>query len=116
MLGEVDRLLRAGLHALLKYADRLLRVQIVEDDSFITAYGNYLPYFVWINPTHVNVCSNVVRIAKFDKAHVLAAVEQCLVTDCAYPLRRAPQEIIEDRPVMRGQVPQRVHVVADRSQ
>src|SRR5258708_18422813 len=72
MLGVVDRLLRAGLHALLEDADRLLWVQIVEDDSFITAYGNYLPYFIRINPTHVNVCSNVVRIAKLDKAHILA--------------------------------------------
>src|SRR5437667_4268190 len=102
--------------ALLKHAYLLNSVQVIEDDPLITFDDDDLSSFVWIGPANMNVSKNIVRIAERDEPNIVTAVAQYLASDRTHPLGRAAEEVVEDRDVVRGEVPKGINVASDGAQ
>src|SRR4029077_20555756 len=112
-LAIVQRLLLQSTYSLFKHPDLLNPVEIVENDTLVTPDDDDLASLVGICPAHVNVTNNVSWITEGNKSHIVTAISQYLAAHCAYPLRHTVEQVVEDGNVVRGQIPERVHIAAD---
>src|SRR5262245_62132663 len=104
------------LHAFLEDAHVLGGVQIVESDPCIAPDDDELSNLVRVGPADVNVSDHVVRVTERDEADVLANAPENAPADSADPLRFCVEQEVEDRHVVRRQIPDRVYVRANRAE
>ena len=91
-------------------------VEIVEHDAAVAAHGHDFADLVRVRPADVNVADHLVGVTERRKADVLAARPEHGRRDGRCPQRLFVQQVVENRHVVRRQVPERVHVLADRAQ
>src|SRR5215468_6381766 len=106
-----DRL--ADRYAALEDAHALHVVQVVEDDAAAAADDDDLAHLVRVGPADVDVADHAVAVAERGERDVVAVGAQHARADGRGPLRLRLQQIVEDRDVVGGQIPHRVHVVTD---
>ena len=106
----------AHRHAALEDPDPLDVVEVVEDDATAAANGHDFAHLVGIGPTHVNVPNHVVLEAERRKGDVFAAGLQDAGPDSRRPQRLVVEQEVEDRDVVRREVPCRVHIRANRAE
>jgi hypothetical protein len=112
----VQRFRLHSAHALFEDAHLFEPVEIVEHNASVTPYYHDLPRLVRVRPADLNMAENVVRIAERDETQVLTTIAQDLAAYSAHPFRDAAQQVVEDGNIVRSEVPDRVHIAANRTQ
>ncbi len=117
VLAEGRRLVvGVGLDAAVEDPDALDDVEVVEGDAAVAADDDELAHLVGIRPAHVDVADEAAGVAERDEADVLPAVAQDARAHGADPGRGVVEQVVEDRDVVRRQVPERVDVRAERTE
>src|SRR5262249_8045147 len=91
-------------------------VQIVEDDAPPAADRDDLADLVRIGPADMDVADDAVRVAERREGDVVAIGAEHARADRGRPLRLLVEQVIEDRDIVRRQVPDGVDVVPDRAE
>src|SRR5580700_8265307 len=86
-------------------AHALKAIEVVEDQTLAAANHDYFADFIGVRPAYVDIANDVIRVAECDKSDIFAHIAQCSRSDSADPLRPLVQQVIENRNVMRRQIP-----------
>src|SRR5215469_6447405 len=111
--AECARVLFADSHAFLEDANALKVVEIIEDEALAAADGDNFADFVRVGPTNVDIADDFGAVAERDEANVFSRVTESTRANGAGPDGRFAEEVVEDRDIVRGQIPDGVHVLAD---
>src|SRR5690606_5640813 len=91
-------------------------IQIVKDNSPVAAHHDNFANLVRFRPAYVNMADYAVWIAENHEPDIFTAVPQGARPNGADPLRQLVEEKIQDRDIMWRQIPQRIHIRADRAE
>jgi hypothetical protein len=111
-LAERHRfLVRHECHSLVEDPDTLQWVEVVEYDSALASDDHYLSDLVRVDPAHMNVADEPVAVSEGDEPDIVARILQDSRADRTHPLWCRGEKVVEDRDVVRREVPDCVHVV-----
>src|ERR1700738_1831075 len=115
-LSIIQRLLLQSTHAFFEDSHLFNAIEVIENDALVTPHDDDFSSLVRVGPADMNMTNDVSRVTERNKSNIMTAIPQNLAAYRADPLRHAVQQIVKNGNVVRRQVPERIHIVTDRTE